>query len=250
MTDTSGAETATEPGAVAATVVDVNANPIETLAAKFGWRQKSDDFQGEWLDATAFLDKQPDRLKAAKDKAAKAADTAQRASRAAEAALRKSTAQMKKELTEQIRAAADAGETDKVMEATERLAEVVRAPTGEVEDFKSRNSWFDTDDEATAYAVSLTNRLAAQGLSVKEQLDQAEKAVQKRFPELFNEQTEDRPAKKAPMVVQGQTNAPLSPRKKGLADIPAQIRSQLPRLCKKMGITTDEYVSEYWKENA
>lgn len=246
MTDTSGdAQDGAQPAAS-----ESAPDPIEALAVKFGWKPKTDDFQGEHLDPLAFIETQPDRLRAAKEKAAKASDTAQRATKTAASAITKAKAEIRRQVEAEIRTATEAGDADAVLKATERLVEASAAPSGEVEDFKSRNSWFDKDDEATAFAVTLTNRLATQGLSVKDQLEEAEKAVKKRFPELFEEEP-DKPARKPPLVTPGQTNAPLSFRKKGLADVPAQIRNAwTPRICKLFGSTPAEMADTYWKDNA
>jgi hypothetical protein len=58
----------------------------------------------------------------------------------------------------------------------------------DVADFVERHSeWFNVDPEATALAMGVADNLAKQGKTAAEQVAAAEKAVKKRFPELFDE---------------------------------------------------------------
>jgi len=132
------------------------------------------------------------------------------------------------------REAYDSGDTDKVMEAQERLTEATlkvdkvrnfRPPAEEIEEnvvqtpqprvqaaqkdpsavaWQQENPWFGEDEEMTSLALGLHEKMRREGvrISSQEYYNRLNTTIRKRFPERFEdaEEQEDRPSRKSSVV--------------------------------------------------
>lgn len=238
----------------------------EEIAERMGWSPK-DKWRGRpeaWKPASEYIDNTRYETKNLRQSVKRTEQAVERLTQAQDAAITRAIERERERLTAEFEQAVDDGDKQAATKATRELNKLEKQETkaqsqlsSDAQDFVSRHSsWFGKDEEATAYAVSVTERLNAQGKSIPEQLEAAEAAVRKRFPEHFEEQ------KPAPKPAPG-VNAPNSrsatgaPRAKGFADLPAEAKAQwqkfdtqFKRSGFKDGYPQSEYAAEYWANKA
>jgi len=115
--------------------------------------------------------------------------------------------------------------------------------------WQERNSWFGQDEEMTATALGLHEKLRRNGVVVgsDEYYDTLDKTMRRRFPESFGvteeSQTEVRqqPARKPAAVV--------APAVRSTASNKVKLKTSQMALIKKLGITPEQYVKEFVKES-
>ena len=164
------------------------------------------------------------------------------------------------------REAYDSGDTDKVMEAQERLtqatlkvekvknfrpqplqeqetpvqmqpqpAQQVR-PDPSAQAWQSENPWFGEDEEMTSLALGLHERLKREGVAVSSQeyYRRIDATIRKRFPEKFEEEAEQesRPVRKSSVVAPATRST--SPKRVRLN--PSELN-----LAKKLNLTPEQY---------
>lgn len=234
---------------------------IEQLARRAKWTPKEEWKRDpdKWVDAKTYLERLPDELETVKDRL-------KRTAQAADAVIEDERRRARDEALQQVRAAAEAGEPEKAVQAAQRI-EQVAGPPPQVAAWIERNPWFKEDPLAHSIAAAESARLANQGLSIAEQLEGAERVVRQRFPEHFGEvqrreptlETKPEPKRQAsqPPPVQGGTRGSVTPpRDKGFADIPAGDRALYEKHFAKrmtgMGLSAEEaqkrYAANYWRE--
>ncbi len=199
---------------------------VADLAAGMGWSPK-DQWRGDpdkWKPAAEFLKNTVDinrtqsrELKAIKSQVERMAATSA-------AIVEQQVAERVAAAEARFNAAVEAGDPQAARAATreiDRLQATARDADPEAV-FAAENPWYGKDDDATAFAIGISNRLANQGKTVAEQLEAAQEGVRKRFPELFN----DKPAAKAPPAVNAPASraASSSHREKGVNDLPMSAR--------------------------
>lgn len=230
---------------------------IEGLARELGWVPET-DWRGDksrWAPPEDFI-----RGKAAKgdrvlDELREVKDQTSRILKANAKAAAEAIAKAKAEAQEQFHRAVEAGDVQAAEQARRDLAAVeTEAPAANqdpaVADFAARNPWFNADEEATTYAISVAEREARKGSSPAQQTKAAEEAVKKRFPELFEAEAPRERGKNPPAV-----NAPQSrtarpaPRAKGVADLPPEAL-RAAREFEKKGLSLEAYAKTYWEEEA
>lgn len=196
---------------------------IEDLAAELGWKPK-EQWKGaeeDWKDPATFIRQGQNNTVIKQLKALQ---------RSHEHLLKTTATTTQRLLDEQAaeinarwQQAVEDGDHKAVREA-ERDLRAVEAqrnrPDPLVAEFQERNDWYGTDPEATDYAASVSQRLAQQGKTVAEQLDAAEKAVRKRFPELFDDQPAPKQQRQAPQVHAPASRTATGVRRDPLAGIP------------------------------
>lgn len=205
---------------------------VEQIALEKGWKPK-DAFKGDetqWRPAPDFLRK----LRTDTDLKRELRGVREQLDRVAAA----STRQTKRALDEQ--AAEIQGRFDAAIEAKDKAgaaraakdmqelgeeAKAASAPsTGDVEkDFARDNPWYGKDEEATDYAISVSQREARKGKTVEEQLEAVTIAMKRRFPDLVGEQ-QQAPDRKAPVTVAAPSRAAQGKREKGYADLPPEAK--------------------------
>ena len=171
----------------------------------------------------------------------------------------------------------DSGDTDKIVEAQEKLNNAgyrlqrlkgykpplqqedngvqnqqAQVPTPRLdqktEDWRKQNTWFGQDEEMTATALGLHQKLekqyGAQYIGTDEYWSTVDKTMKKRFPDYFGDDDEAVEAKpqrtEKPATVVAPASRSTAPKKVVLK------QSQLA-LAKKLGLTPEQYAREYAK---
>lgn len=226
----------------------------EALAAELGWSPK-DQWRGdpdEWKPASAFLRDTVSVNKAERRARKNLEDRLARIQRSTDTIIERTRAEERAKVEAEFRAAVEEGDTDRAFRASQKLASVEPAPpaTEDLNDFVSRNPWFQTDPLAKQLAITTAQAYADQGKSAREQMEAAEREVRKRFPEHFEQ---PKRSTKGPAEVaeqQGRTaRSMVSNRERGFNDLPPEAKAVAIKL-EKQGVKREEYAKEYWKENA
>lgn len=176
-----------------------------------------------------------------------------------------------------MKAAYEAGDTDKFIEANAELAglkaeesrlssykpaqprapepqqpvQQVKPPAPKVPEPSSRakmwaseNEWFGKDEEMTALAFGVHERVVRQGVAPDSDAyyTAIDSAVRQRFPDKFEAPKESTPARKPSSVVApgGRSSAP-TPRK-------VTLTATQVSLAKRLGLTTEQYAAQLIKE--
>lgn len=104
--------------------------------------------------------------------------------------------------------------------------------------WQQRNSWFGQDEEMTASALGLHQKLERMGVEVgsDEYYARLDKTMRKRFPEVF-EESEDKPkadARPKPSTV-------VAPAVRSTSSNKIRLKSSQVQLAKKLGLTPEQY---------
>lgn len=243
---------------------DERAQPVtvEDIAMKLGWSPK-EKWRGPedgWRDAATFLEHTASEQKSLRRSVKDLRDTVSRMSSAQTAAMDRALEAQRAQLEAKWEQAVEDGDKQAAREAQRELKQIEKQQDSEepvVADWVARNNaWFQKDDEATAYAIAQSNRLAAQGMSKADQLEEVERLTKKRFPELFGD--DPAPKKAAPSVLSTNSRAAnVRPRAKGFEDLPADAKAawaNFDRDFKRRGFADgypkDDYAKEYWGNQA
>lgn len=168
----------------------------------------------------------------------------------------------------------DAGDTDKIIEAQQAMQNAnmrlmqaqnfrstlqeenfeVQQPQPQqpsradprAEAWQKRNPWFGQDEEMTAAALGLHEKLRRNGTVVgsDEYYATLDKTIRRRFPESFEgeeEQQSRESNRPKPSTVVAPATRSTAPQK-------VRLRTSQLALIKKLGITPEQYVKEYMKE--
>ena len=174
-----------------------------------------------------------------------------------------------------VRAAAAAQDPDAAAEAAKQLA-ANSGPSQRVQAWMAERSFLLDDPDAFQLALGVGNRGAAAGLSEAEQLEAADMALRKRFPEHFEFERQApqppppkpngearlsdlKPPPPAPAVQPGTRSGPATQNgsgEKGFKELPASVRADYERHFAKrfanMGLKPEDaqkrYAASYWKE--
>jgi hypothetical protein len=124
-------------------------------------------------------------------------------------------------------------------------------PDERVMDWQSDNPWFGQDEEMTASALGLHEKLKRQGVKIgsEEYYATLDKTMRKRFPESFEEseeveveQKEDAPKAKPKTVV--------APATRSTASKKVKLKTSQVAIAKRLGLTPEQYVRELLKLEA
>lgn len=147
-------------------------------------------------------------------------------------------------------------EKENVVQTQEQYQPTVR-PDDKVMAWQSRNSWFGQDEEMTASALGLHEKLKRQGVVIgsDEYYAALDKTMRKRFPENFDEDLEmpvpeearevkaaDKPVVKPSTVV--------APATRSTASKKIRLKQSQVMIAKKLGLTPEQYVRELMKLEA
>jgi hypothetical protein len=147
-------------------------------------------------------------------------------------------------------------EKENVVQTQEQYQPTVR-PDDKVMAWQSRNSWFGQDEEMTASALGLHEKLKRQGVVIgsDEYYAALDKTMRKRFPENFDEDLEmpvpeevrevkatDKPVVKPSTVV--------APATRSTASKKIKLKQSQVMIAKKLGLTPEQYVRELMKLEA
>ena len=118
------------------------------------------------------------------------------------------------------------------------------------EAWKEKNPWFGTDEEMTALALGLHEKLVRSGVDPRsdDYYDRVNATMRKRFPEAFEdaeeERTQTREAEKPTRTKPANVVAPVT-----RSSAPRQIRLTPTQvaLAKKLGLSNEQYARELMK---
>lgn len=261
------------------------AERINKIAQKFGHRAQEELDPGKaWQDPYAYLENSADHYAKLKERYGAMRERLQRTTQAAADAIEEDRRQAREAAQAEIKAAAEAQDTDRVSKAADRLEQLSPPPPQTVA-WMAKNTWFHSDPDAKLIATATANRLMREGRSIEDQLQAAEAIVRKRFPEHFegpslDEDFLDEPSARQarreeprqeaevrlsdsrrvqapPAVSEGNRARVGAPKEKGYNDIPQGDRflfSQklLPKYIGR-GMTAEQaktrWAGAYWREN-
>lgn len=251
---------------------EADESPIRRVAKQLGWktREESDLDPERFEDEEAFLSRTTAEVAALKEHNRNLHERLRRQGQVAAELADQAALRAREELAAEIRRKAEAGDTQGVTEATQRLIQAT--PDGRVEAWVTKNPWFRTDPKAEMVARASAEEAKRMGASIEAQLEAAEAEVRKRFPEHFgqddhirtNGNGEVRLSDRRAPVVEGGTRAaaPLRSRTKTWNDIPGQDRHQMsassPNRPSQLAMFTRKFGDEnkakiamaqsYWRE--
>lgn len=228
---------------------------VEDLAAEMGWSPK-DKWRGDpdaWRPAAEFL---RSTVSVNKSLRAEIKDIKRSIDKTTTQMAEEKFAKLKASLEARFEDAVESGDKQAAREVSAELAKLeAQKPTGAnpEEAFAAENPWYGKDEDATAYAIGISRRLAAQGKSVDDQLKAAREGVEKRFPELF----EVTPRRKAPAAVHepGSRGAGQRSGGTGWNDLPLDVQQTMTRSFIRTGMFKDTpehkalLAKQYFDEN-
>lgn len=247
---------ATEDVVVEAPTVDP---ALEADARRLGWKPEA-DWKGDktgWVDASTFMEQvrtvpgKVKRLEADFSERLQRMERLHAETRAREAEAHKAEiARLKAEM----RKAVEVGDTeayDKLEARRDTLAqeaakeapkEVKAELPSETQEWKARNTWFDENPEMRTAALSLAQKAAEAGLSVKAQLAYVDREIAGLFPEVA-------PKSRKPLhsAVDGGSFAAPKRNSKGADALPAEARAAGAGFVKEgLYKSLDEYAAVYF----
>jgi hypothetical protein len=192
----------------------------------------------------------------------------------------KTSAEMALEMAKQdYKKAYEDGDTDKVIDAQQRMQEAnlrvmqaknfkptplqeenfevqteheqvqsVPKPDNKALAWQERNSWFGQDEEMTASALGLHEKLKRQGVEIgsDEYYATLDKTMRKRFPENFEEAQEEEVVSKAEQV-RPKPRTVVAPAVRSTASNKVKLSPRQVVLAKKLGLTPEAYALEMKK---
>jgi hypothetical protein len=194
--------------------ISQNAEPqlteIEQKASAEGWVPK-DKWEGdpaEWRDAQSFVDrgqlfkKIEDQNRTIKDFKRALAELQTHHAKVREVEYQRALDTLKA----QKKQALEDGDADGVVNIDDKIAAVRDAqkqiqnvpqpstePAPQFVEWADRNKWYNTDEDARAYADGIGRSLAMKGMSPDDVLKEVEVRVKKNFPQLFRNPNKDKP---------------------------------------------------------
>jgi len=111
------------------------------------------------------------------------------------------------------------------------------------EDWRKQNTWFGQDEEMTATALGLHQKLekqyGAQYIGTDEYWSLVDKTMRKRFPDYFGDEEPEKPQRTSATVV--------APASRSTAPKKVVLKQSQIALAKKLGLTPEQYAKEYAK---
>lgn len=258
---------ASEPAAAEISPANDAEDFIRVIARKSGWvpLEEWKREPSQWRDHRAYLEASPDVIKSLQERI-------RRNAQAADSLIEEERRRAREEAITQLRTAAEAQDPETAVKAAERLAQN-SGPSARAQAWIAERTWFKDDAAARQLAVDTAHKLSAAGFNEAEQLEAADLAVQKRYPEYFPEARQEalQPApaapapqgevrmselRRPPQVAAGARTTPSAPKERGYLDIPRGDRDQFERLFERRytnrGMTQqqarDSYAQSYWRE--
>jgi hypothetical protein len=188
----------------------------------------------------------------------------------------------------EYRDAYDAGDSEKLVEAQERLTmakikvdkldnynpiyrkpvedeqnevqipqeQSIPRPDNKAVDWQQRNEWFGQDEEMTSLALGLHEKLKRNGVTIgsDEYYDNIDKTMRRRFPENF-EDDQDSGAERVRVEEPQKTSKPkastvVAPASRSTSPRKIRLSSTQVALAKKLGLTPEQYARELTKLEA
>lgn len=120
--------------------------------------------------------------------------------------------------------------------------------------WRRNNTWFGVDEEMTALALGLHEKLVRSGVDPRgdEYYQQIDATMRKRFPEAFEDAEETRPQREvAKTATKSKPSTNVAPVTRGTAPRQIRLTATQVALAKKLGLSNEQYARELMKlENA
>jgi hypothetical protein len=130
-------------------------------------------------------------------------------------------------------------------------------PDPRAESWRQKNDWFGKDEEMTALALGLHEKLVRSGVdpSSDEYYEKIDTTMRKRFPEAFEDAEEEKPTQTKQEEKPARTNKPatvVAPVTRSTAPRQVRLTPTQVALAKKLGLSNEQYARELMKlsENA
>lgn len=122
-------------------------------------------------------------------------------------------------------------------------------------EWQARNTWFGQDEEMTAAALGLHEKLKRQGMRVgsDEYYETLDKTIRKRFAENFEHEVEEEPKQVKEKVAEPARTKPstvVAPATRSTAPNRIRLKTSQVMLAKKLGLTPEQYALELRKLEA
>lgn len=184
----------------------------------------------------------------------------------------------------EYREAYDSGDIDRIVEAQEKLTDakmkVARAetyqpiykealqednfdvqiqqqtkpsgPSKAVAEWQERNDWFGRDEEMTALALGLHEKLVKSGVQAesKEYFSAIDRTMRKRFPEQFEEELDEEVKNEEPKAQRTKPSTVVAPATRSTSSKKVKLKQSQLAIAKKLGLTPEQYVRELMKMEA
>lgn len=239
---------------------------VEALASEMGWKPEA-QYSGSapWKPARDFIKTEREISRDMRKQVRTLSETVERMAAAGTKQTQRALERQAEELNRAFEQAVENKDTKAAAEAAKGMRELEQEarssagfdPADTERRFAADNPWYGKDDEATAYAITISQRLAGQGKSVAEQLEAASTGVRKRFPELFADAPPPNPRKDPPSL-HSPSAARGKPKEKGFADLPADAKAAAESHAKlaasRFGANPEEikatYAADYFSARA
>lgn len=224
---------------------------VEDLAGDMGWRPQ-DQWRGKpevWKPADEFVRSTVDVNRSLNNKLKGFEDQLSNMARTSASLTERAVAKERQSLLDARHEAFDEGDRDKFNQADKGLAELqseqqpAQVVPAETQQFLDRNSWFNKDQEATAWALARASELSNQGISAARQIAVVEREAKGVFPEHFSSPA---PSKAAPLNSPGNRGSRSAA--KGFASLPKDVQSAALGYEKRGVCSKEDYAKEYYEE--
>ena len=178
----------------------------------------------------------------------------------------------------EYKTAYELGDSDKLLEAQEQLSDaqdrlrnlkrykpslqeedtsvavgeerpVVPTPDANTQAWQKRNTWFGTDEEMTATALGLHQKLTKQNgdgfVGTADYWRSIDSTMARRFPEYFGDKASRAPERRA--KVGAVSSSVVAPATRSTSSRKVILRSSQAALAKRLGVTTEQYAAEQLK---
>ena len=122
------------------------------------------------------------------------------------------------------------------------------------EAWKDKNPWFGADEEMTALALGLHEKLVRSGVDPRsdDYYDRVNATMRKRFPDYFNEEVEEKPTQTREAEKPARTKPAnvVAPVTRGTAPRQVRLTPTQVAIAKKLGLSNEQYAREVMKLEA
>ena len=120
------------------------------------------------------------------------------------------------------------------------------------EAWREKNTWFGVDEEMTALALGLHEKLVRSGVdpNTDEYYRRVDETMRKRFPEAFDDAEEDEQPQTKQAQKPARTNKPatvVAPVTRGTAPRQVRLTPTQVAIAKKLGLSNEQYARELMK---
>jgi hypothetical protein len=114
--------------------------------------------------------------------------------------------------------------------------------------WQKENTWFGTDEEMTALALGLHEKLVRRGVdpTTESYYDEVNRTMRKRFPEYFGEETATS-SQEAEKPAPRKTSTVVAPATRSSAPKQVRLTASAVAIAKKLGISPEQYAREVMK---